>query len=48
MIVYEKEANNCDMNRPNTEPTSLISHTDERSRIWHEQLRDLIFEVYSR
>jgi hypothetical protein len=29
--------------RPEPELTTLVAHTDERSRIWHERLRHLNF-----
>jgi hypothetical protein len=33
-----------DMNRLETERIALVSHTDERSRIWHDRLRELNFQ----
>jgi hypothetical protein len=33
----------CDSIQPKLEPTTLISHSDERSLIWHERLRNLNF-----
>jgi hypothetical protein len=32
------------MTRPKTESTALVSHTDERSRTWHERLGQLNFQ----
>jgi hypothetical protein len=32
------------MTRPETEPTALVSHIDERSQTWHERLRHLNFQ----
>jgi hypothetical protein len=26
----------CELNQPDNEPNTLVSHTDERSRTWHE------------